>query len=381
MKNAIRCLIFVLVLLCAFSGQVFAEDNQFQEQIDEFLDSSGANELFSIVPDDAKDILEEAEINDLSHEKLINISFMDFIKSIWESIKNTVNKPLSMFLTCVGIILLYALLNSLKSSFNNQSYEHVFSVVSIICLSSAIIIPISNIIIKIAGLIKQVSNFLLSFIPVYMGILTASGKPISATAYSTTIIVVIQIISRISSTVLVPLLAIYMAFCLIGAASNQINVEGIAKTVKTFVTVVLTFLLTIFVGLLTIQGVVSNSADTVTMRTAKFAVSAFLPVVGAAISEALNSVQGCLGIIKSTVGGFGIVALIAAFVPSIVTILMMQLSLSLSGGVSDALGTNKVSSLIRCANSVLSLILGITLIFAVLLIVSIGIMLTVSSGG
>ncbi|MEG0397106.1 MAG: hypothetical protein RR612_10285, partial [Oscillospiraceae bacterium] len=282
---------------------------------------------------------------------------------------------------CIGIILLCALLNSLKSSFNNQSYEQVFSVVSVICISSAIIIPIANLIIKTSSLIKQVSNFLLSFIPVYVVIITASGKPISATAYSTAIIGVIQIISRISATVFVPLLGIYMAFCLIGSASHEINVEGIAKTVKTSVIVALTFLMTIFVGLLTVKSVVAASADTVALRTAKFAIGAFLPVVGSAISEALSSVQGFLGVIKSTVGGFGIIAVIAAFIPSIVTVLMMQLSLSLAGGISEALSTDKITSLVRSAQSVLSLILGITITFGVLLIVSLGVMLTVSGGG
>ncbi|MFZ2538294.1 MAG: hypothetical protein WAX04_05290, partial [Oscillospiraceae bacterium] len=100
-----------------------------------------------------------------------------------------------------------------------------------------------------------------------------------------------------------------------------------------------------------------------------------------AISEALSSVQGFLGVIKSTVGGFGIIAVIAAFVPSVVTVLMMQLSLAIAGGVSDALGTDKITSLVHSAQSVLSLILGITITFAVLLIVSLGIMLTVSGGG
>ncbi|MFZ2539375.1 MAG: hypothetical protein WAX04_10800, partial [Oscillospiraceae bacterium] len=263
MKRLLTSILFVLVLVCSLTGQVSAQDDNppnqkdsFQKQYDELLHSSGADGLFSIVPEDAKGILERTKISDLSHESLIGISFFDFVGSIWDSIRNAVTKPLKMLLTCIGIILLCALLNSLKSSFNNQSYEHVFSVVSVICISSAIIVPIANLIIKTSSLIKQVSNFLLSFIPIYVGIITASGKPISATAYSTAIIGVVQVISRISATVFVPLLGIYMAFCLIGSASHEINVEGIAKTVKTTVIVALTFLMTIFVGLLTVQGVV-----------------------------------------------------------------------------------------------------------------------------
>ena len=369
------------MMLCMGSVTVLAQDDSYQKQYDELLHSSGADKLFEIVPEDAQEILEDSNIRDLSHESLIDISFFDFVGSILRSIKNTVQKPLKMLLSCIGVILLCALLNSLKGSFNNQSYEQVFSVVSVICISSAIIVPIANLIIKTSQLIIQVSNFLLSFIPVYVGIITASGKPLSATAYSTAIIGVVQVISRISATVFVPLLGIYMAFCLIGSASNEIQVESIAKTVKTTVIVTLTFLMTIFVGLLTVKSVVATSADTVMLRGTKFAVSAFLPVVGSAISEALSSVQGFLGVIRSTVGGFGIIAVIATFIPSVITILMMQLALSIAGGISDALSTDKITTLIHSAQSVLSLILGITITFGVLLIVSMGIMLTVSGGG
>lgn len=382
MKRLFSLVLFAFLLCGILCPPVSADFTQeeYKQQYDELLHSSGADGLFDILPKDAKGVLEEAKIKEVSKESLMQISFFDFLSSIWESIKSGFTKPLTMLLSCIGIILLCALLNSLKSSFHNQSYEHVFSVVSVICISSAIILPIANLIISISSLIKQVSNFLLSFIPVYVGIITASGKPISATAYSTAIIGVVQVISRISATVFVPLLGIYLAFCLIGSASHEINVEGIAKTVKTTVIVALSFLMTIFVGLLTVQGTVAASADTVALKTAKFAVSAFLPVVGSAISEALSSVQGFLGVIKSTVGGFGIIAVIAAFVPSIVSLLMMQFSLSIASGVSDALSTEKITSLLRSAQSVLSLILGITITFGVLLIVSLGVMLTVSGG-
>lgn len=363
------------------SSQENQELQDYQEQYNELLNESGANRLFEVVPDDAKDLLEKNGVTGLETDKFLNLNFFDFIKTTWEATKSAVTKPFGILFSGIGVILLCALLNSLKSGFNNASYERVFSVVSVMCVATTIIIPIAQIITKVAILIKQVSNFMLSFIPVYVGIITASGRPLSAVSYNASLIGIVQVISRISASVLVPLLAIYLAFCLIGSTSSHINIEGITKTVKTTVIVVLSFLMTIFVGLLTVQGVVATSTDTVSLKAVKFGLSAFLPVVGTAISEALNSVQGCMGVIKSAVGGFGIIAVVSAFLPSIITILMMQFSLMVTASVSEALDTPRITALMKSASSVLSLILGILLVFFVMLVVSIAIMLALSTAG
>lgn len=377
------CFIFTPTIFATDSANADDQDDpksDFNRQYQELLEQSGANELFSIIPDESKQLMIENDITSLDVTKLVNINFFDFMGSIWETVKSVVTKPLTILLTSVGIILLCALLNSLKSGFNNASYERVFSVVSVVCIAGTIIVPIAETITKTANVISQVSKFILSFIPVYVGIITASGKPISGVAYSTSLVGMVQVISYITGTVLVPLLSIYLAFCLIGSTSVNINVDGIARGVKTSVIVVLSFLLTMFIGVLSIQGVIAGASDTMSLKAAKFALSAFLPVVGGAIGDALNSVQGGMGVIRSTVGAFGIIAVVTAFLPSIISVLLMQLSLSISGAISDMFDTDRITALIRSASLVLSLILGILLLFFVLLVLSITIMLSMTSG-
>lgn len=382
-------MILGVLLLFSLCTPVFALDEndiestgeEYQKEVDaqyeSLLDSSGANELYDTLPPDTRELLNKSGIDGVHQNQLMSLSFFDIVKTIFTSIKENIKMPLSMLCTCLGVILLCALLNSMKSGFQGGAYDKTFSVVSVICVSGTVITPITVLIVQACKTIEQASGFLVSFVPVYAGILTASGKPLSATATSTALVAVVQIISRICSTVLLPMLGIYLAFCLIGSACDEIDVTGIARAVKNIVTVTLSFLLTIFVGLLGIQGAVASSADTIAMKSAKFAVSAFLPVVGGAVSEALNSVQGCMGVIKATVGGFGIFAISAVFLPAILSALGLNFSLFVAGGVSDTLNTTRVSKLLEAARAVLSLLSSLLVIFAVLLIVSMGVMLAV----
>lgn len=350
--------------------------NDYGEQYDILLEASNANRLFSITPDVSKEFLYDNNITIVEPSQILSVNIFDIVDSTLDTIKEKMQLPLTILLSLIGVILLSSLLDSLKTSFNQSTYEHIFAVISVICIAGIIIEPISSLIIQVQTLIEQVSQFLLGFIPVYVGLLQVSGKPISATVYSTSFIGVIQIISRISATILVPSLGIYLAFCLIGATSTQINTISIAKSVKTTIITSLSFLLTLFVALLTMQGNIATASDSVTLKTAKFVAGNFLPVVGSAIGDAMSSVQGCLGLIKSTIGGFAGLALIGMFLPSIIPILLLQGSLKIANAISDTLGTNKISELLKSADLVLGLILGIVLVFAVLLIISIGMLFT-----
>ena len=155
--------------------------------------------------------------------------------------------------------------------------------------------------------------------------------------------------------------------------------QPVSKLVQNGAVTLLTLLLTVFVGLLSVQGTVAAAADTVTTKTLKFAVSSFVPVVGGALGEAMNTVQGGLGLIRSAVGGFGILAAAAAFLPELLSILMMQLALSAAGAAADVLGVKEAGGLMKSASSVLSLLAGMLMVFGMLFVVSLSLMMAMSA--
>ena len=74
---------------------------------------------------------------------------------------------------------------------------------------------------------------------------------------------------------------------------------------KWCITAVLSAVLLVFVGYLTISGVIAGSSDAVTVKTAKLALSGVVPVVGGILSDAAETVLAGAGVLKSTVGLFG----------------------------------------------------------------------------
>ena len=91
-------------------------------------------------------------------------------------------------------------------------------------------------------------------------------------------------------------------------------------------------------------------------------------------------VQGSLGVIRTSVGTFGILIIVMTFLPAIITLFFMNMALKISKAASDALGVSEVSGLLESVSFVLSLLLAVLVCFAVMLIVSVSLMLVLSNG-
>ena len=229
-------------------------------------------------------------------------------------------------------------------------------------------------------MVKELSYFVLSFIPVFSGVTAAAGKPASSVAYHATIFAAAQFFSQLMANLIVPLLGLFLAISIAGAATDVIKVESLAKSLKTAATWILTFCMTVFVGLLTVKGLVSGAADTVTVRATKFMISSFVPVVGGALSDAYNSVFGCLGVVKNTVGVFGIIAIAVTFLPVVLELTLMMAALWGSTAIGDIFGREKEVSILKAASSALTIMLGVILCYGMMIIVSITIMLMLGTG-
>ena len=70
----------------------------------------------------------------------------------------------------------------------------------------------------------------------------------------------------------------------------------------------------IYTGFLSLSGVLAGSADAIALKTAKMAVSGMVPVVGGIISDAAETVLAGAGLLKHSIGTFGMLAILAIFI-------------------------------------------------------------------
>lgn len=108
-----------------------------------------------------------------------------------------------------------------------------------------------------------------------------------------------------------PLVYGYIAASVAYAAVGNEGLKRLGALLKWLVTTVLTIVMLVFVGYLTISGIIAGSTDAATVKAAKFAISGAVPVVGGILADASESVLAAAGVLRSTVGIFGMIVILA----------------------------------------------------------------------
>jgi len=369
-------LIIAVLLVLMFCMMVQAEE----APIDDLLRASGADSLSSGIDGETADNMGRLGIGKPSQSDILSISMDKFFNVLINIIKQKSQSPLKMVFVIMGVILLCSLLKSAQNTFVLSEHDGVFDVVAILFISTTVLIPLSNTMTLVGTVIKNCTSFMALYIPVFAGVIIANGQVVTASVYTTLLMGATESVSGICGYILIPFMSIYFALSLVGAASPNVKISAVSDFVKRVVIAILTAVSTVFVILLSVQSIVSSAADTLTLKTAKFLSGSFIPFVGGAIAEAISTLSGCMQVLKVTVGVYGIIVIALIFLPLIAELLLWQLAMSLSQAVSELFDISALTSLLKCAQGALKVMLAITLICAALFIISTTIMITVGMG-
>jgi len=371
MKYITTCIILAAILMpqsaLAFEGYEYELDIDiiFSEQ----AEMSGADRLLDSIEDDVRQRLADNGIDSINPDVIAEFNLITFMSNTWDMIKTQFTAPFALFLTITGIMLLCAMLGALKSGEEN-AMGGAYSIITGLAVCAVTLAPVVKVIGDAADSIRQAGDFMLSFIPVYVSVVTAAGRPTTAAAYSAVLFTATQGMMSIVSGTLVPLLGVFAAISAAGSAGGKIKLDSAAGMIKKVVLWSLGLLLTLFIGILSIQTMVTNSADTVVVKTAKFMVSSFIPVVGGPVSEALNTVIGCLAMLKTTVAGIGIIVCLFTLLPTIISLVLYMTALHAASAAGDILGIERIPGILKSAADTMSIMLGAVVFAAVLITVS-----------
>jgi stage III sporulation protein AE len=273
----------------------------------------------------------------------------------------------------IAIMLLGVLIRSVST--NDDSISRVFEIVCVICTVTVMTDTVRDSFQSIQSSINSVNTYLAAYLPVFSGITAAGGNLVGSNGYLAIMLLVCETMGIIASKVLLPFLSIVLAVTLVSAVNPRLNFADVAGSVKKVVTVGLGMLMTVFTGLMTIQGITGAAADNVATKAVKFAASSFIPVIGNSVSEAYSTVKGSLGIIRSGVGSIGIIVLFLIIIKPVISLIAVRFSIFLAKCVSDFFGTAQVSGLLKSVNSVLGIAMSIIIAYALIFTVATTIMM------
>ena len=369
-----KTLILFILMICFFNINAKAETFEFD--LDEetnlytqMYEDYKADELVENSPEEVKDFFGNFNItpdNPFSFSELFTKDGLEYLK---EYILNSVTSPLKNAGIILVSIIICAFCNSLCD--NNLQVNHAMDTICILSVISAVILPISSVITESVNTVSTVTVFMGVFIPIFAGILIASLKTQTAAVYSSVMFFVCEAISYCCKNIVLPFANCFTALSVASGISGSSRIGGVTRILKKAAYIVITTAMAVFLTVLSIQSVVGSTADTAATKTAKFFISSFVPIIGPSISESLGSLKGCIGLLKSSVGIYAVIAVLIMLIPVIIKIIILKLTLTFSADVSEMFSVNAIKFVLESLNQALSIVLAVVLCSGVMFVFSI----------
>lgn len=383
MKKIVLSIIFILILSIIPSALAKAEgdDNSKDstEELQQILDdnSDDLNNLYDYINNLKLDSELKSQLDPVSYIKSYmkegkgNISFDTISKAVISLLFKEVRSVLALALSIITIAILCTLIKSLQDAFTTKGISEVAFyacyVILIIILSRSFLISI-----KVAkDVIVSISNFMNALLPILVSMITLSGGIVSATTLDPVVMTTVLIVPKIYTKLIIPLVLITFVLQFANNLSTEHKIDNLCKSLKKVTLWIQGIFVTIFIGILTIRGITGSTIDAVTLKTTKFAVDNFIPIVGKSFSDAISSVAAYSLIIKNAVSGIGLIVIIFIIIYPVIKLVLMSFIYKLSQALVEPVSDKRITACIGAAGdgmvTLLSCVLSVSLMFFVLL--------------
>ena len=390
MKRFKRLMILLVINICIFSiisptAIVNAEEEENKSAIETIVDEG------MIDPETNKDLMglydyinkmkvDVELMNDLDPVEYVksyitngkgNLSFSQLGKAVVSLLFKEVGSVLKLAISMIVIAILCTLLKNLQDAFSTKSISQIAFyacyAVMVMLLSKSFLISIS----VAKDVINGVADFMAAILPVLVTMIALAGGVTQAATIDPIVMAAVVIIPRIYVTVIIPLIMVGFVLQFANNLSEEHKIDNLCKLLKQWTVWIQGIIITSFIALLTIRGITSTTIDAVALKTTKFAVDNFIPIVGKAFSDAITSVAGYSLIIKNAISGIGLMVIILIILYSIIKMVLMTFIYKMSSALVEPISDKRITSTIAATGHslvlLLSCVLSVSLMFFVLL--------------
>ncbi|WP_072887687.1 stage III sporulation protein AE [Ornithinibacillus halophilus] len=387
MKQFNRIILLAVSFLIIFQVTITAEEKvqepikAFDEKVMEEISFDGMQHFWNSLVNDYGGYIPDLE----------RTSIVEFVKNQDSfSIKNTLLGAVKFLFheiimngKLLGLLLLLTLLSvflqTMQSAFENSTVSKIAYFVVYIVL---IFIALNSFYLAVSyttEAINMMSSFMIALIPLVLGIMATFGNIITVSFFSPFVIFLINLSGVLVSKFILPLLFLSALLLIVSSLSENYKATQLADLFRSVGMGALGIFLTIFLGVMSVQGAASAVQDGVAMKTTKFITGNFIPVVGRTITDATDTVLSASLLLKNAVGivGVAIVLFIALF-PAL-KIFAIALIYKLAAAILQPIGDGPIITSLNTISKYIAYMLACLLAVSFMFFLAIVIIVTASN--
>ncbi len=364
----------------------YADNSEEEESLEEALEEEVDKQLSNLDFETVESILTNLSVNakqlfasESFTEKVTAIisgeyvenseSFFSAVMSIfWSGLKDF----LPIIASIIAISILGGMIGNLKPTNNGKSIGNIVHFVTYGVIIVFLGTTLTQIISTTTTTLTTIKGLFDGIFPILMTLLTAVGGTVSVGIYQPAIALLSNAFISLITYLLLPLFIFSMVFSIVGNLSNNIRLDKLVSFLQSTFKWLIGLCFTIFLGFVSIQGVMAGAVDGLSIRTAKYAIRSYIPIVGGYVSDGFSVIMASSMLIKNAVGGVGLFLLLSTVISPVLNLVIFMLSLKFMAGIIEPIGDKKIASFISDLSKSLTLLIA--------LLVAVSFMYTILTG-
>lgn len=346
--------------------------------------AEGVSDMYGALPDGVRDSLPDRLENDISEngESAVASLGAEYIASLAASaLKAAFAYSVKPLAAVIGVLLLSALLNSAGAAAAGGEAVALSSAVSVTVTLFGAITPLFKL---TSDTLSGIGLIMKGILPVMTGIYAMSGNITAASVNSTWLMLLLTFLETLTESLLMPLLCTCTGFIAVTTLSRFTGVpdmSGVSGELKKALTFLLAAAGTVFTTVMAHQTALAKSADSVALRSLKFASGNMIPVIGGALGEAADGYLAGVSLIRSASGTLAAAAVISYVLPALLKIAVLRAGLSAVAAGAEIMGRGKEAAVVREAGEVLGIAVALICTASVLSVIAVGVFAGSLPGG
>lgn len=377
-----RYILILLILFLAILAIIFpsikhitnaenvAEDEISQEEILQEIEDELGNQLDNLDMSSIENLLDSLTDEELALfgekgflEKITSLLSGEISQgsSLWTSILEIFFDSLLEIIPFISIIIAVALLGNLIQGLKPTKGEKSISNLIHFVTYGIIVVIVLSIVVKMITMttntIFTIKNQMDAIFPLLLTLLTAVGGTVSVSVYQPAMALLSSVIINLFTYVLMPLFIFSIIFSVVSNLSNTIKLDKFTSFFNSTFKWITGLIFTIFTAFLSIQGITAGSIDGISIKTAKYAIKSYVPILGSYISDGMGVILASSNLIKNAVGASGLFLLLASIITPILQLVLFMLALKLVSAIIEPLGSKQIANFVSSLSKNMTLLI------------------------
>lgn len=352
-------------------------EEKLQNEVDDRLNGLDMSELESFYSQFAENKSFGATVKDIV-KKIMDGQSPDaktILESLFAALRGGFTSLLPMLISIIALSVLSAVAVSLSSGFQKESTKKIVRFATYGATVAIVIGVVGSSVVSVKDTLSTLSKLCEVIFPVLLTLTTAVGGVASVAQFQPLVALGGGMVLGLMLNVVVPLFIASFTFGAIGNLSDSVPLGKLTKATKSLSDWIMGILFGVYVFALSIAGVVGSTSDTISIKSVKFALSSYVPILGGYLSDGFDIVLASGIIVKNAVGVVGLILVASVFVLPVIKLIVLSLTMKLGAAAVEPLGDSQCANFLyatgKSLNTLIAVVLGVAFIMCSIILVAV----------